>query len=114
MPPEGRRPSGLGPRRAALTVRPRALGASEPRQVRKEAALRIASQVPRTPLTRAKRLGSSRGVRLDGGCATGPLAPNKCNAPAVAGQPMPGLWHLLLERPAHVPWRGPAVLYSAG
>jgi GNAT superfamily N-acetyltransferase len=45
----------------------RALGASEPRQVRKEAALRIPSQVPRFCLARASDAGSSRGNRFDGG-----------------------------------------------
>ena len=39
----------------ALTVRSRALGAFEPRQVRKEAALRSVPQVPRNRLTRARQ-----------------------------------------------------------
>lgn len=72
MPSEGRRSSELGPAHAALTARFRALGESEPRQVREEAALRIPSQVPRARLARAGDAGSFRGARLDGGCATGP------------------------------------------
>src|SRR6266508_1854586 len=71
MPPEGRRPTGLGPDALAPTAGSRALGESESRQVRKEAALRVTSQVPRILPARANRPGSSRGARLDGGCATG-------------------------------------------
>ena len=44
---------GTGHRHVALTVGSRALGAFEPRQVRKEAALRTPSQVPRHRPTRA-------------------------------------------------------------
>ncbi len=44
---------GMGHRHVALTVGSRALGAFEPRQVRKEAALRTPSQVPRHRPTRA-------------------------------------------------------------
>jgi hypothetical protein len=51
----------------ALTVRFRALGASEPRQVREEAALRSLSQVPRFGLTRAGDASAARGTRFEGG-----------------------------------------------
>src|SRR6185295_10567609 len=63
--------SGPGPESAALTARFRALGAFEPRQVRKEAALRSSSQVPRSGPARASGSGSSRGSRFEAGCATG-------------------------------------------
>ena len=58
--PRGSRPR-HGHRVRALTVKSRALGVSEPRQVREEAALRSASQVPRANLTRAsaRRTGSN-------------------------------------------------------
>src|SRR5207244_2827695 len=48
-----------------LTVRSRALGAFEPRQVRKEAALRSVSQVPRNRLTRARSAGAARAIHLE-------------------------------------------------
>ena len=61
MPSEGRSFMGLGRAHAALTARFRALGASEPRQIREEAALRIPSQVPRFCLARAGDERSSQG-----------------------------------------------------
>ena len=60
----GRTPSegrfvGTGSAHAALTIGSRALGASEPRQVRKEAALRTPSQVPRLRPIRASDVDTS-------------------------------------------------------
>src|SRR4029078_8691194 len=66
MPSEGRF-VGTGSAHAALTIGSRALGASEPRQVRKEAALRTPSQVPRSRPIRAGDAGSSGDIDLDDG-----------------------------------------------
>src|SRR6185312_12345808 len=68
----GRTPSegrfvGTGSAHAALTIGSRALGASEPRQVRKEAALRTPSQVPRLRPIRAGGAGTSGDADLDDG-----------------------------------------------
>src|SRR5262245_54630225 len=68
----GRTPSegrfvGPGSAHAALTIGSRALGASEPRQVRKEAALRTPSQVPRSRPIRAGDADSSGDTDLDDG-----------------------------------------------
>src|SRR5262245_25663670 len=73
--------SGPGSESAVLTVRFRALGAFEPRQVRKEAALRSSSQVPRSGLARASGSGSSRGRRFDDGCAAGRYPPGATHGP---------------------------------
>ncbi len=51
----------------ALTIGFRALGASEPRQVRKEAALRTPSQVPRLRPIRANDADTSGDADLDDG-----------------------------------------------
>jgi hypothetical protein len=51
----------------ALTIGSRALGASEPRQVRKEAALRTPSQVPRLRPIRAGDVDTSGESDLDDG-----------------------------------------------
>jgi hypothetical protein len=58
---------GTGHRYVALTVGSRALGAFEPRQVRKEAALRTPSQVPRHRPTRAGGGGTTRDRLHDDG-----------------------------------------------
>ena len=58
---------GTGHRYVALTVGSRALGAFEPRQVRKEAALRTPSQVPRYRPTRAGGGGTTQGHLHDDG-----------------------------------------------
>ena len=58
---------GMGHRHVALTVGSRALGAFEPRQVRKEAALRTPSQVPRLRPIRAGDAGTSGDADLEGG-----------------------------------------------
>ena len=68
----GRTPSegrfvGTGSAHAALTIGSRALGASEPRQVRKEAALRTPSQVPRLRPIRAGDADTSGDTDLDDG-----------------------------------------------
>ncbi len=68
----GRTPSegrfvGTGSAHAALTIGSRALGASEPRQVRKEAALRTPSQVPRYRPIRASDAGTSGDADLEDG-----------------------------------------------
>ena len=68
----GRTPSegrfvGTGSAHAALTIGSRALGASEPRQVRKEAALRTPSQVPRLRPIRAGDADTSGDTALDDG-----------------------------------------------
>ena len=68
----GRTPSegrfvGTGSAHAALTIGSRALGASEPRQVRKEAALRTPSQVPRLRPIRAGDTDTSGDTDLDDG-----------------------------------------------
>src|SRR4026207_2085005 len=68
----GRTPSegrfvGTGSAHVALTIGSRALGASEPRQVRKEAALRTPSQVPRLRPIRAGDTGTSGDADLDDG-----------------------------------------------
>src|SRR5262245_60342209 len=68
----GRTPSegrfvGTGSAHAALTIGSRALGASEPRQVRKEAALRTPSQVPRLRPIRAGDADTSGEADLDVG-----------------------------------------------
>src|SRR6476469_1041399 len=68
----GRTPSegrfvGTGSAHVALTIGSRALGASEPRQVRKEAALRTPSQVPRLRPIRAGDAGTSGDADLEGG-----------------------------------------------
>jgi hypothetical protein len=51
----------------ALTIGSRALGASEPRQVRKEAALRTPSQVPRLRPIRAGDVDTSGDADLEDG-----------------------------------------------
>jgi SAM-dependent methyltransferase len=66
----GRTPSegrfvGTGSAHAALTIGSRALGASEPRQVRKEAALRTPSQVPRYRPIRASDADTSGDADLE-------------------------------------------------
>src|SRR4249919_4335987 len=66
MPSEGRF-VGTGSAHAALTIGSRALGASEPRQVRKEAALRTPSQVPRLRPIRASDAGTSGDADLEAG-----------------------------------------------
>ena len=66
MPSEGRF-VGTGSAHAALTIGSRALGASEPRQVRKEAALRTPSQVPRLRPIRVGDAGTSGDADLEGG-----------------------------------------------
>src|SRR4249919_1222564 len=66
MPSEGRF-VGTGSAHAALTIGSRALGASEPRQVRKEAALRTPSQVPRLRPIRAGDAGTSGDTDFDDG-----------------------------------------------
>ena len=58
---------GTGHRHAALTVGSRALGAFEPRQIRKEAALRTPSQVPRYRPTRAGGGDITQGRSIDDG-----------------------------------------------
>ena len=58
---------GMGHRHVALTVGSRALGAFEPRQVRKEAALRTPSQVTRHRPTRAGGDDTTRGRSFEGG-----------------------------------------------
>src|SRR5262245_19540427 len=58
---------GTGHRHVALTVGSRALGAFEPRQVRKEAALRTPSQVPRHRPTRAGGGDTTRGRLFEDG-----------------------------------------------
>ena len=68
----GRTPSegrfvGTGSAHAALTIGSRALGASEPRQVRKEAALRTPSQVPRYRPIRVSDADTSGDADLEGG-----------------------------------------------
>ena len=68
----GRTPSegrfvGTGSAHVALTIGSRALGASEPRQVRKEAALRTPSQVPRLRPIRAGDADTSGDTDLDDG-----------------------------------------------
>ena len=57
----------MGHRHVALTVGSRALGAFEPRQIRKEAALRTPSQVPRHRPARAGGGGTTRGRLFDDG-----------------------------------------------
>src|SRR6266581_2428737 len=69
---------GLAP--LALTVRFRALGACEPRQIRKEAALSNPSQVPRFCLTRADGASFQPGNCLDGGARDRVILPAE-NAP---------------------------------
>jgi len=64
----------------ALTVRFRALGACEPRQIRKEAALSNPSQVPRFCLTRADGASFQPGNCLDGGARDRVILPAE-NAP---------------------------------
>jgi MMP 1-O-methyltransferase len=66
MPSEGRF-VGTGSVHVALTIGSRALGASEPRQVRKEAALRTPSQVPRLRPVRAGDTDTSGDTDLDDG-----------------------------------------------
>jgi hypothetical protein len=66
MPSEGRF-VGTGSAHAALTIGSRALGASEPRQVRKEAALRTPSQVPRLRPIRAGDADTSGETAFDDG-----------------------------------------------
>lgn len=66
MPSEGRF-VGTGSAHAALTIGSRALRASEPRQVRKEAALRTPSQVPRLRPIRASDVDTSGDTALDDG-----------------------------------------------
>src|SRR4029450_5945222 len=66
MPSEGRF-VGTGSAHVALTIGSRALGTSEPRQVRKEAALRTSSQVPRPRPIRAGDAGTSGDTDLEGG-----------------------------------------------
>src|SRR5688572_30406884 len=66
MPSEGRF-VGTGSAHAALTIGSRALGASEPRQVRKEAALRTPSQVPRLRPIRAGDTDTSGETAFDDG-----------------------------------------------
>src|SRR4029078_5229662 len=58
---------GMGHRHVSLTVGSRALRAFEPRQVRKEAALRTPSQVPRFRPARAGDAVSSGEARFDDG-----------------------------------------------
>ena len=65
---------GMGHRHVALTVGSRALGAFEPRQVRKEAALRTPSQVPRHRPTRAGGGDSTRVRQFDDGARDRALA----------------------------------------
>ncbi len=48
------------------------MGACEPRQVREEAALSGASQVPRSGLARASVAGTVPRRALEARCATGP------------------------------------------
>ncbi len=75
--------SGLGLAHVALKVRFRALGASEPRQVREEAALRIPSQVPRFCLARASDVSTTSGAASKAERATGPsLPPGHESAPS--------------------------------
>src|SRR5439155_22353170 len=69
----GAESSGPGLAHVALTVRFRALGASEPRQVREEAALRSSSQVPRLGLTRAGDTSAARGAASKASRAAGRL-----------------------------------------
>src|SRR5206468_6829892 len=64
--------SGPGLAHVASTVRFRALGASEPRQIREEAALRSLSQVPRLGLTRAGDASAARGTVSKAERAAGP------------------------------------------
>src|SRR5688500_2728947 len=66
MPSEGRF-VGTGSAHAALRIGFRALGASEPRQVRKEAALRTPSQVPRLRPIRAGDADTSGDTAFDDG-----------------------------------------------
>ena len=68
---------GTGHRHVALKVGSRALGAFEPRQVRKEAALRTPSQVPRLRPIRAGGAGTSAGHRLDDGARGRALATSR-------------------------------------
>src|ERR1700675_642536 len=88
----GRTPSegrfvGTGSAHAALTIGSRALGASEPRQVRKEAALRTPSQVPRYRPIRASDAGTSGDADLEDG-ARGRALPPTCLNPVGDG-PLP-------------------------
>jgi len=61
----------MGHRYVALTVGSRALGAFEPRQIRKEAALRTPSQVPRYRPTRAGGGGTTRDPPIEDGTRAG-------------------------------------------
>src|SRR5262245_60165038 len=92
----GRTPSegrfvGTGSAHAALTIGSRALGASEPRQVRKEAALRTPSQVPRLRPIRAGDAGTSGDTDLDDG-ARGRAAGAFQAAPAMRTSRGCGAW----------------------
>ena len=69
-PSEGRF-VGKGSAHAALTIGSCALGASEPRQVRKEAALRTPSQVPRLRPIRAGDADASGDAAFDDGVRAG-------------------------------------------
>jgi hypothetical protein len=71
---------GTGHRHVALTVGSRALGAFEPRQIRKEAALRTPSQVPRHRPTRAGGGDTTRGRLFDDGARDRAFRPTGARA----------------------------------
>jgi len=80
--------TGSGLAHVASMVGFRALGASEPRQVRKEAALRIPSQVPRSRPAGAGDVSAPRGSLSKTERVTGPHAPGRA-APGRRSRPPP-------------------------
>ncbi len=90
---------GTGHRYVALTVGSRALGAFEPRQVRKEAALRTPSQVPRYRPTRAGGGGTTQGHLHDDGARDRALLPASVAArPSASSLTRPVGWGPLVKR----------------